>query len=236
MNEVIHGDALAVMRSLPTGAFRVAVTSPPYNLGAHHSNWQGGSDRSDPQYDSDDTGDALDEAEYVRWQRECLAEMLRLVEPDGAVYYNQGRRVRNGAWFDRREIVDGFPVRQQIIWHRPGGMNWSGKWFLPTTESIWLVAHDGYRVEHDTMCYTDVWRLPVERDRHGHPAPFPVALPLRAIRASGGPVLDPFGGIGTTGVAAVRAGAEYLLVERSALYCGVAEQRIAREAAQASLL
>ena len=53
---------------------------------------------------------------------------------------------------------------------------------------------------------TDVWELPSERaTRVGHPAPFPVELPLRLIELytyEGDLVLDPFMGSGTTAAAA----------------------------------
>ena len=55
---------------------------------------------------------------------------------------------------------------------------------------------------------TDVWEIAAERaTRVGHPAPFPVELPLRLIELytyGDDLVLDPFMGSGTTGVAAVR--------------------------------
>ena len=57
---------------------------------------------------------------------------------------------------------------------------------------------------------TDVWEMAAERaTRVGHPAPFPVELPLRLIELytyRDDLVLDPFMGSGTTGVAAVRTG------------------------------
>src|SRR6202035_1528418 len=60
---------------------------------------------------------------------------------------------------------------------------------------------------------TDVWEIPSERaTRVGHPAPFPVELPLRLIELytfRDDLVLDPFMGSGTTAVAAVRSGRRY---------------------------
>ena len=60
----------------------------------------------------------------------------------------------------------------------------------------------------------DVWELaPESATRVGHPAPFPVELPMRLIDLytyEGDVVLDPFMGSGTTAVAAVRAGRHYL--------------------------
>ncbi len=41
----------------------------------------------------------------------------------------------------------------------------------------------------------------------------------------GGVVLDPFGGSGTTGVAAIQSGMHWVLIEREAEYCAIAEAR-----------
>lgn len=68
----------------------------------------------------------------------------------------------------------------------------------------------------------DVWRI-ATRPYHGsHLAPFPVDLPLRAIAAGcppHGPVLDPFSGAGTTGIAVLQLGRHYMGGDiRAAIY------------------
>ncbi|HKH88551.1 MAG TPA: site-specific DNA-methyltransferase [Acidimicrobiales bacterium] len=85
---------------------------------------------------------------------------------------------------------------------------------------------------------TDIWELPAESARRvGHPAPFPVDLPRRLIELytyEGDVVLDPFGGSGSTAVAAVRTGRHYLCYDTDADYCEAARRRIAGETEQAS--
>jgi DNA modification methylase len=82
---------------------------------------------------------------------------------------------------------------------------------------------------------TDVWEIPAESaTRVGHPAPFPVELPLRLIELftyRGDVVLDPFVGSGTTAVAAVRAGRHYLGYDTDEGYLAGARARVAAEAA-----
>jgi len=80
---------------------------------------------------------------------------------------------------------------------------------------------------------TDVWEIAAERaTRVGHPAPFPVELPLRLIELytyRDDLVLDPFMGSGTTGVAAVRAGRRFVGYDTETTYVDIAEQRIRAE-------
>ncbi len=76
----------------------------------------------------------------------------------------------------------------------------------------------------------DVWEIPSERaTRVGHPAPFPVALPRRLIELytyADDLVLDPFIGSGSTAVAAVEAGRNYVGFDTDAEYLAIAEGRI----------
>ena len=66
----------------------------------------------------------------------------------------------------------------------------------------------------------------------GHPAPFPVELPLRLIELytyRDDLVLDPFMGSGTTAVAAVRSGRRYVGYDTDSEYVRIAEQRADEE-------
>ncbi len=80
---------------------------------------------------------------------------------------------------------------------------------------------------------TDVWEIPSESARKvGHPAPFPVELPQRLIGLytyPGDLVLDPFMGVGSTAVAAVRTGRHYVGFDTDAYYVEAAEQRVDEE-------
>jgi DNA modification methylase len=81
----------------------------------------------------------------------------------------------------------------------------------------------------------DLWRIPPESaQRLGHPAPFPVELPLRLIDLytyEGDLVLDPFLGSGSTAVAAVRSGRRYAGYDTDAGYVATARTRVTAEIA-----
>jgi hypothetical protein len=65
-----------------------------------------------------------------------------------------------------------------------------------------------------------------------HFATMPTALAELCIRAgcpAGGLVLDPFGGSGSTAVAADRLGRDAILIELSADYCNMARKRVAAD-------
>lgn len=88
----------------------------------------------------------------------------------------------------------------------------------------------------DLKCRGNVWFMPYETiqstDKHRpHPATFPVELPERCIRLHGGDlrtlnVLDPFVGLGSTVVAAVRCGVNYVAgIDANQDYLKYAEER-----------
>ena len=83
---------------------------------------------------------------------------------------------------------------------------------------------------------TDLWELSPERaSRVGHPAPFPVELPQRLIELytyRGDLVVDPFMGVGSTAVAAVRTGRHYVGYDTDPGYVRLARERIAGEQAR----
>lgn len=88
-------------------------------------------------------------------------------------------------------------------------------------------------------CRGNTWFLPYRTIRYAardrpHPASFPVALPDRCLRLHGrdriGLVLDPFVGIGPTGVAAAQLGLPFLGCDLDETYLRVARDAIAAAA------
>jgi modification methylase len=84
----------------------------------------------------------------------------------------------------------------------------------------------------------DGWQRPFWSDirgaslRNGHPAPYPVELAERLIRMysfAGDVTLDPFGGAGSTSIAAVRTGRNSIMVEIDDEYVKTAHERVTEQ-------
>lgn len=91
--------------------------------------------------------------------------------------------------------------------------------------------------EGDVRCGGNLWFIPYEtankvKNRHKHPAIFPVALPERCIKLSGVPkgslVIDPFVGSGTTLVACENLGMTGLGFDIDNAYVEYANRRLER--------
>jgi len=86
----------------------------------------------------------------------------------------------------------------------------------------------------ETKSSGSVWHISSLEFRADTMTPFPVTLAERCIllsTKSGDSVLDPFGGGGTTAVAALRHGRRATLIELNSEFAKAAERRIARETA-----
>lgn len=231
INKFLHGRCEQVIKTLPTESIDLIVTSPPYNL--RNSTGNGMKDGRGGKWSNAallkgyaEYNDNLPHSEYVAWQRDCITEMMRLLKPNGAIFYNHKWRVQGGLLQDRADIVSGFPVRQIIIWRRKGGINFNKGYFLPTYEVIYLIAKKEFTLAKGANSYGDIWEFGQEQN-NGHPAPFPVSLIERIISATNAEiVLDPFMGSGTTALAAAILGRKFVGIELSANYIEMAKQRL----------
>ena len=231
LGKVHTGDCLDLMAKMPAGSIDLIVTSPPYNIKNSTGNGlKNGSGGKWPKAELIkgylDHDDSMPHPQYVAWQRKCLQAMMRVLREDGAIFYNHKWRIQGGLLQDRADIVEGFPVRQIIIWQRAGGINFNPGYFLPTYEVIYLIAKPGFRLRDKANAQGDVWRIPQEVNVP-HPAPFPVELAQRCIESTNArTVLDPFMGSGTTGIAAETARLDWIGIELSEDYCKVARERV----------
>ncbi len=231
LGKVHQGDCIDLMDQMPSGSVDLIVTSPPYNIKNSTGNGlKNGSGGKWPQAELikgyADHDDAMPHNSYVSWQRDCLSAMMRVLAEDGAIFYNHKWRVQGGLLQDRADIVEGFPVRQVIIWQRNGGINFNPGYFLPTYEVIYLITKPRFRLAPKANALGDVWRIPQET-KNPHPAPFPLALAQRCLDSTNARiVLDPFIGSGTTAIAAEKSQRKWIGIDISDAYCELARQRI----------
>jgi len=241
VNKILCGDAVELMREIPDGAVDLVITSPPYNLknstGNGMKDGRGGKwANAALQKGYSNHDDCMPHDKYVKWQRDCLTEMMRIIPEDGAIFYNHKWRVQGGLLQDRQDIVGGFPVRQIIIWKRKGGLNFNPGYFLPTYEVIYLIAKPKFKLAPKANAHGDVWEFTQEMNNE-HPAAFPVALIDRIVSATDAKIiLDPFMGSGTTALSAINFKRDYIGIDISPEYCEMAEKRIKKHKSQSRLL
>jgi DNA modification methylase len=128
----------------------------------------------------------------------------------------------------------GWLLRNAVVWEKPNARPESVRDRLGQRyEMVFLLTRD------ETHCLqpdrgsadvaTDVWRVGAGRARTGHPATGTLEIARRCVRLgcrSGGVVLDPFCGSGTTGLAAREHGCRFIGIELDPGYHAVAASRL----------
>lgn len=234
-NSLIAGDTLEILRQMPADIVNVGVTSPPYNKQEKQKGWL----VKNVVYDT--YKDAVPETEYQQNQVDVLDEIYRITAPGGSFFYNHKIRWDRGNMYHPMDWLRDtkWTVKQEIIWDRVIAANIRGWRFWQVEERIyWLYKPIGNyligkELKSSDAKLTSIWRgVPESGKKNPHPAPFPLWLPARVIISvigtdTPGVVLDPYIGSGTTAVAANLLGHEYIGIDRSEAYLGMARDRLA---------
>ena len=214
---------------------RLIVTSPPYNQSLDSFQTSGFmAEKADPWVERMASAyhDTRDEIEYQTEQVDVLDSLFAVTTEDASVFYNHKNRYRDTEvvspyeWLRRTK----WKVRQEIVWERAGSLTFNARMFAPNDERIYWLRRGGEFVWNDSTeikSWFTVWRM-TQKVESSVSAPFPIELPSRAIQACSEPgdvVLDPYGGSGTTLIAAAQYGRRCFLIERDPAYCDVIRKR-----------
>ena len=244
LGQILDGDCIAAMRSLPSASVDLVFADPPYNLQLGGDLARPDGSHVDAVTDHWDKFDSF--AAYDQFTREWLAEARRVLKPTGSLWvigsYHNIFRV--GAILQDM----GFWILNDVVWRKANPMpNFKGTRFTNAHETlIWASMGEkarytfNYRAMktlNDELQMRSDWVLPIcggqERLKSGgtkvHPTQKPEALLYRVMLATsnkGDVVLDPFFGTGTTGAVAKRLGREWIGCERESVYRQAALERI----------
>ncbi|MBF6133496.1 site-specific DNA-methyltransferase [Nocardia otitidiscaviarum] len=231
---VIHGEALDTMRQLGSATFDALITDPPYCSGGTTN-----SDRTTrtatQKYVSSDSAsgramadfpDQRDQRSFTIWASIWLTEALRLVRPGGqALVFTDWRQLP--AMSDALQVA-GWRWRGIVVWRKPSARPQPG--FKNESEYILWASHGQIDRDHQPPYLPGVYTQSSPKGTaRQHITAKPVELMRHLVRTvpAGGRILDPFAGSGTTGVAALAEGREFLGIEGVDDYARIANQRIA---------
>lgn len=246
VDQIICGDARAALGRLPARSVHLAITSPPYNVGIAYSGYS-----DDRTY-----------LEYRAWLRGIWKALARVLVPGGRFALNVApTSIKNFRPIHHdltRDLVEmGFLLRTEVLWYKQtmGRRTAWGSWkspanphVIPSWEYVLVFSKGSWRLEGDRadiditgaefQKFSDgFWEIPPERNRRGHPAPFPDELIRRLVKFysyRGNLVLDMFGGTGTVAAVARATGRHYLSIDTSPEYCELARERVVLARPEAS--
>ena len=218
--QLIHGDCLEVMRGMEDNSVDVVITSPPFNLGNNHHT---GNVRHAP-YDDD-----MKEGEYQEWQISILGELFRLLRSTGSLFYQHKNRIKNGVQITPYEwlLKTDFIIKQELVW-RNRSQNFDKIRFYPQTERVyWLSKSPSTKIFNSINAH-DIFEWPASGTGKKHKRAFSVEFPEQMLLCipNAQIILDPFMGSGTTGVACVQTGRDFIGIEIDKDYYDIACKRI----------
>ncbi|HSV26453.1 MAG TPA: site-specific DNA-methyltransferase [Sedimentisphaerales bacterium] len=237
-NTIACGDCVKILGAVKKPFADLIFADPPFNIG----------------YKYDKHKDSMKRPHYIEWTRQWMAACKHVLKPDGSFYVAIGDDYAANVKIIADEL--GLHLRNWIIWHYTFGQQTKDKFARAHTHILYFVnnprsytfnAHS-IRVPSDRqLLYADLRANPAGKipddvwdefsrvcgtfkERVGwHPCQMPERLIGRIIctsSKSGGRVLDPFMGSGTTAAAAIRFGRTYTGIEISEAYAKKTRQRL----------
>lgn len=236
LDKIYQEDCIETLKKLEDNSIDLIITSPPYNKGywSKNRNPRNGFHTKSRRIDYGVYDDCMPPEEYERWQREILDECVRVIKPDGSIWYNH-KEILSGRNAVNPTYIYDYPLVQTIIWNRKNTPVLDKRYFFPTTEWLYWIKKDKSAkpfFDKGQAIYKNViWEIAPDV-KNNHPAPFPIEIPENIILACSRPgdvVYDPFMGSGTVAIAAKTHDRHYLGSELSPEYVEDAEKRIKEE-------
>ncbi len=247
LDDVLLGDCLDLLRSLPDESVDSIVSSPPYNLGKEYE-------------------DRRELTAYLEEQKLVLAECARVMSDKGSIFWQVGAYSNRGAlipldvrFFPILEDLGLIP-RNRIAWVRQHGLHGRRKFSARHETILWFTKSDNYVFDLDAIrvpqkyqnkkgwkgeskgkltCHPDgknpgdIWLFRNVKHNHEeqtiHPCQFPEDLVARIVLATteaGDVVLDPYMGAGTVAVVARDLDRHYIGAELDPKYHRICRQRL----------
>jgi modification methylase len=244
LNQIITGDCVDALNSLPEQSVDLIFADPPYNLQLQQELWRPNLTKVDAV--NEDWDRFKDFAEYDQFSHNWLKACRRVLKDTGTIWvmgsyhniYRVGTVLMNlGYW-----------ILNDVVWVKSNPMpNFRGVRFTNAHETlIWAQKNRGARYTfnyqamkslNDDLQMRSNWEMPLcngsERLKidgsKAHATQKPEALLFRVIQSSSNPgdvVLDPFFGTGTTGAVAKKIHRNWIGIERDQRYVAVAQQRL----------
>lgn len=233
---IICGDSLIELQSVPDKSISLIVTDPPYNLNKDYGNNQ----------------DKLEFDEYLDFSRKWLTEAKRVLKDDGTIYVFMGMRYISYI-YDILEKELGMHFNSWITWFYTQGIG-KTKGFSPRHDDILMFTKnpkkftfnlDSIRIPQKYYRSVNnmrganpgnVWEFShmhyCNKNRKKHPTQKPEGLYERMILASsneGDTILDPFLGSGTLLRVCQQTNRNGIGIEINPEYVEMAKERLSEE-------
>ena len=230
---LIHGDALEIMRRLPKSSFDAVITDPPYCSGglSKRANHKGNSKYVQASYTEFDDGATRDQMQHFFWSREWLSVARKLTKSRGyLIAFSDWRQL---PLMMRAASFTGWTIQGVFTWAKTAGRPFLGQ-FRRDTEFA-LICTNGTplpfmqlrgRKSPSSFCAEP---MPPNQKIHCTSKPIKLMQHLMEVLTPKSSILDPFCGAGTTLIAAERLGHDSTGIESVEEIFALAKKRISEE-------
>lgn len=240
---IINSDALEFFKTFNDDVADIIFLDPPFNLSK--------------QYEGDIHKDNLPIIDYEEFINELISECSRVLKPGGALFLYHipkwasiftvqlNKKLEFRHWISIM-MKNGFPIKGYLYPAHYALLYYTkGKplnFHRPKIELERCRHCDGLIKDYggykkyitEGVNLSDVWTdlSPVRHKKYKNRKAneLPIKLIDRVISIAGvdsGLIIDPFAGTGTTGIGAIKGNMNYILNDRSDLYCQLMNDRIA---------
>lgn len=205
------------MRGLPDASADAVVTDPPFGIGFAYTS---GKDVATTPVD------------YGAWVALWYPEVLRILRPGGLVAIWQAQNHFRHFWEWFGDDIHIYCAAKNFVQLRKVPINYGYDPVVMRYKSGALPLRPERPARNLDYFVGDTRPSPASalRPERAHPCPRPlnqVQAFIANFTLPGGLVLDPFAGSGTTGVACIQEGRDFIGIEREASYFDIAERRLA---------
>ena len=225
-NQIILGDCFEVLEKIPNNSINLILTDPPYQI-SRESNFTKNSDNLKFNKISIDFGD---------WDKEeinfdlLFGEYKRVLKSGGTliIFYDIWKSNK------LKEISEKHGFKQprvcQWVKNNPTPIN-SKINYLSNAIEFFFTFVKGKNPTFNSKYDKGIYNYPLchGKERTIHPTQKPLGLIKDLIEKHsmvGELVLDTFGGSGTTAIASLETGRNFILIERDELYYNICKQRL----------
>lgn len=218
--ELLYGDCLEIIKSLPDKSVDMVLTDPPYKI---ETSGGGIYKQEGKKY--------IKDIEQISngFSEEILNQCCRVMKKINIYIFCSQKQII--------PLLDFFVKKKKcnwniISWHKSNPVPACGNKYLTDTEYIMYFREKGVRVYGSYETKRTWYLTPLntkEKKKYGHPTIKPVDILKNLILNSSVKqdiILDPFMGSGSTGVACINTGREFIGIELSGYYYKVAQERI----------
>ena len=214
-----YGDCLEVLKSIPDGSVDLVVTDPPYRC---ISGGRAGKRNQPSGILTKNDGKLFDHNDISA--EEWFPEVYRVLKDNSHCYVMTN--LLNLAHFMSVAQAAGFKIHNLLVWKKNNAT--PNKWYMKNCEFTLFLYKGKAKFIHDCGS-KQVHEFKNITGSKNHPTEKPVELMEFYILNSsdrGDVVLDPFMGCGSTGVACVNTGRQFIGIELDPVYFEIADKRI----------